>query len=400
MNILYYCAEYPPATTGGIGSVTKIMAEELVKQGHHIYIIGLYPATENHLPQHSIINGVHVFRYFEKKESWGTGFIGQKLTTFVRRLGLRNKRNQDECNFIENKINKLIKDFHIDILELTDYYSFIAKATVLLSFQKFSIPTVVRLHGSVSFLKYNKHQLKGKAYINDARHIGRADAVCAVSQTVANYVTQHLNIATNKITVIPNALEDAFYAPATYHSNAKKKYILFIGKIKASKGAFSTIESFLQIADKYPKIHLKLIGGGDIKKAKQQVPPQLIDKITFTGYLNRKQIIKEIDSCLFACVPSHFETFGMVAIEIMARKKAIIYTNTTAGKEIIEDGVNGLLVSPFDTTAIKNKMIYLLQHQNERERIEINAYHSVFKYNIKNISQRMIDFYKNLVENI
>lgn len=397
MNILYYCAEYPPAITGGIGTVTKILAEELVRQGHNVYVIGLYSAFEHYLPQRSTINGVHVYRYFEKKEIWGNGKIGRKLTTLITLLGLRDKRNQNECSFIENEISRLCQEQHIDIIELTDYYSFIAKARRPLTFKKFTIPTIVRAHGSVSFLSYFKKHPRKREIENDIRHLQRTDAVCAVSQTAANFVNKHLNVPADKITVIPNALENSFYEQTALTAETNDT-ILFIGKIRESKGAFSTIQAFSQLADKYPCLRLKLIGGGNLRQARQRIPRHLQEKITFTGFLNREQVIQEIDACLFACIPSHFETFGMVAIEIMARKKAIIFTNTTAGEEIITDGVNGLLVSPFDTTAIAQKMEFLLQHPEERERIESNAYLSTHQYNIKNISKRLLDFYRTNIE--
>ena len=43
MNILFYCDEYPPYITGGIGSVTQTVAEYLSSKGHNIYFIGYYP---------------------------------------------------------------------------------------------------------------------------------------------------------------------------------------------------------------------------------------------------------------------------------------------------------------------------------------------------------------------
>ena len=43
MNLLYYCSEYPPYKSGGIGTVTKIVAEELVRRGHNVSVIGYYP---------------------------------------------------------------------------------------------------------------------------------------------------------------------------------------------------------------------------------------------------------------------------------------------------------------------------------------------------------------------
>lgn len=43
MNILYLCDEYPPAKTGGIGTVTKVVAEAMVQKGHTVYVLSGRP---------------------------------------------------------------------------------------------------------------------------------------------------------------------------------------------------------------------------------------------------------------------------------------------------------------------------------------------------------------------
>ena len=42
MNILYICDEYPPGRNGGIGTMVQVLGRELVKQGHNVYVAGLY----------------------------------------------------------------------------------------------------------------------------------------------------------------------------------------------------------------------------------------------------------------------------------------------------------------------------------------------------------------------
>lgn len=42
MNILFICDEYPPGKNGGIGTVVQNLGRELVKQGHSIFVVGLY----------------------------------------------------------------------------------------------------------------------------------------------------------------------------------------------------------------------------------------------------------------------------------------------------------------------------------------------------------------------
>lgn len=66
MNILYLCDEYPPAKTGGIGTVTKVVAEAMVQKGHTVYVLSGRPAGHA-LPYETSINGVIVYRltYFK-----------------------------------------------------------------------------------------------------------------------------------------------------------------------------------------------------------------------------------------------------------------------------------------------------------------------------------------------
>ena len=78
MNILFYCAEYPPYKTGGIGSVTKIFAEELVRRGHNVYVMGYYPENKS-FPQYSVINGVHIYRL-------NLGYRSNKIGNIIFRI--------------------------------------------------------------------------------------------------------------------------------------------------------------------------------------------------------------------------------------------------------------------------------------------------------------------------
>ena len=67
MNILFSCDEYPPVKSGGIGTVTKIVAEELARRGHRVYVVsGVLPEVT--LPAYTIDNGVRIYRlsYFSK----------------------------------------------------------------------------------------------------------------------------------------------------------------------------------------------------------------------------------------------------------------------------------------------------------------------------------------------
>ena len=84
--------------------------------------------------------------------------------------------------------------------------------------------------------------------------------------------------------------------------------------------------------------------------------------------------MEEIDKSLFCVLPSYFENFSMAALEVLARHKALIYTNRASGSELIENNVNGLLVNPDDPMEIAGKMRLLLSDVDLRNRLSNNGY--------------------------
>ena len=123
MNLLFYCSEYPPYTTGGIGRVTKIIAEELVSRGHCVHIIGFYSSMKTSY-ECSDENGVYVFRH--KLDS----VIENNPLLFrcIRKIGFSRRISQKQVDYVENIINNHIIEHHIDLFELTDLYPFLLLA--------------------------------------------------------------------------------------------------------------------------------------------------------------------------------------------------------------------------------------------------------------------------------
>lgn len=392
MNILYYCSEYPPCQAGGIGTVTKIVAESLTQKGHNVYVVGYYP-TNNSLPEYSVINGVYVYRY---NKGYRTGLLKRAIFTILSKCHLSHWVIQKELTYTEEEIKKIIKNKSIDILELTDYYSFIPYSTGALKFCKFSVPTVLRVHGSASFLI--NHMQRSNAIIseNDATHFKRCDHLCAVSKYSLKYIQDNFDVSCFKSqSVIYNPIDNHFINATPV---SKSDDVLFVGKLIKEKGCFSLLKAFNICAARYPKMRLHLVGAGDIEKAMSYIDPKFIDRVHFLGYCTKEQIKCEIDNCIFACIPSFFENFSMAVLEIMGRQRALIYTERTSGNEIIDNGVNGYTVNPEDVSEIAEKMSQLYKDINLRNSIANKGFLTILdKFSEEVIVQKLETNYKNII---
>ena len=391
MNILFYCSEYPPFRNGGIGSVTKIVAESLVKLGHRVVVAGYYPS----MPKQEIvenINGVCVYRYgLGVRNSW----FKNKMWQISNKLHFSKIINQREINFIEGKISELIELNNIDLLELTDYYTMVYCKNTL-RFRKFNIPTILRIHGSVSFINDMAGNPFDILHKNDCAHFNRCDHVLAVSEFSLNYIREKFILPNIKsYGVIYNPIEDSIIHKAT---PSDKDTVLFLGRLTKEKGAISLVKAFNLCAGKNTRIRLQFLGAGDAKTLLEHVDSQYHDRIEFLGHCNRQKVVESIDQCSFACIPSYFENFSMAALEVMSRNKTIIFTERASGKELINDGVNGFAVDPDNISLISERMLYLANNRSMRDEMANNAYNDIVeKFPISKIVEQLEQYYHKII---
>lgn len=401
MNILFSCDEYPPAKTGGIGSATKTVAEGLARKGHNVYVVS--GRLDCSLPEVAVINGVTIYRlYLMQKISWlfTDKNIAIKLHNIAIRFGWLASYAIREYKRKQKFIERIIQEKHIDVVELTDY-TLLSKyyaSTKELSFEKISVPTVARVHGSMSFLRYYRDGYVNPVMkANDKHFFESVDKILSVSKFAADFVNEQLGV-TAKCDVIYNPLVNTFATLSKDINVEREKSIVFLGKIIKTKGAFNLLDAFNFFSEKFPEYKLVMIGGGDIKKGKSLVADHARDKVCFTGYLKPAEIAMYLKSTAFCVIPTFFENFSVAALEVMGCENILVYTTTSSGPEVIEDGVDGFLVNPYDVDAICKKMEYIAGNLDNLIGIrEVAAQKVKDNFSEKVIINKLDDYYKQMI---
>ena len=122
----------------------------------------------------------------------------------------------------------------------------------------------------------------------------------------------------------------------------------------------------------------------------------LDDRVVFIGEVIGKTKHEYFRRSDVYCLPSHFESFGLVALEAMKFETAVLSSNVGGVRDFIKDGENGLLVSPTDTQGVASALLCLYQNPELRTRLVRNGLETVKKYSISKAVDNHIALYKNL----
>lgn len=201
-----------------------------------------------------------------------------------------------------------------------------------------------------------------------------------------------------KINMIPNGVDTSLVHLATI----EKKYILFIGRIDIyQKGIDVLLKSFSKIT-KHEKIKLIIAGSGkkkDITKLKHLIEIfALGDRVDFLGKISEQKKKELLSNCMFVCMPSRFESWGMVAIEAAACEKPIIGAKISGLWDAVKDGETGMLVEPDNSEELFQAMVTLIGNKNLRRTLGKNARIWAQNFNWDSIAQSQEEIYAKCIK--
>ncbi len=260
-------------------------------------------------------------------------------------------------------------------------------------------PYVISAWGT-DVMKFPQQNFINKAILKYNLH--KADAICATSATIQNYLRP---VTSKKVTIIPFGVNIAEFCKKEV-TNLFDKTTFVIGSIKPLEELYNIhilIQSFSIIKLKYPTKNIKLliIGEGlqETNLKKLVATLQLTNDVVFTGRIAFNQIPTYFNMLDILVNISDYESFGVSVIEAMACAKPVIVTNVGGLKEIINSDTIGLKVDVGNVEQTTTAIEKLITDKELYERISINARKHVVKhYNWENNLQTMIDEYTKLLK--
>jgi glycosyltransferase involved in cell wall biosynthesis len=255
-------------------------------------------------------------------------------------------------------------------------------------------PDLIIAHGGRA-VNFSSTLGKGRSVLGvthsySVKHILKCDYIIALDESLKNHL-QANGYDASRIFIVPNMV--ALHTPKVLGTVKKRSYIIgAMGRFVPEKGFNYLIEAISLMKARGYNIKLKLGGSGELEadlKA-QMRESKLEQNIEFIGWTQDKDaFFKEVD---IFCIPSVFETFGIVALEAMSRGVPIVTTSTGGLAHIFEHEVDGLMVATSSELELADSLARLIDKPVLAKKLGENAYAKIAAiYDIEIVAKLLND---------
>jgi D-inositol-3-phosphate glycosyltransferase len=250
---------------------------------------------------------------------------------------------------------------------------------------------------------------------SEVRLLSEADRIVAATQAEMAQLQWLYRADTNRITVVPPGVDTTRFYPipkdeavAFIGTPAKQCMLLYVGRIEPLKGIDTLIESMAimkqrGILDIFPMC-LAVIGG-DPDVSDEQITAEMErlqamresygidDMIMFLGRQDQDTLQYYYSAAEVVVVPSHYESFGLVALESMACGTPVVASETGGLAFLVKDGETGFHVPAADPEALADRLIELMQDNELREKLgkQASEYAKGFTWSI--VADQILELY-------
>jgi D-inositol-3-phosphate glycosyltransferase len=245
--------------------------------------------------------------------------------------------------------------------------------------------------------------------VRDVQHI------IAPSESDMQYVQYLYQAAPQQVSVIPPGVDLTHFRPipqkeakAALGMDACTRHVLFCGRIEPLKGIDSLLYALKIMRERRPDLNVCLwIIGGDISQPKDQWSKELqklerlrgllkLDSVVhFAGQQQQDVLPVYYNAADVVVMPSHYESFGMVAAEAMACGTPVITTNVAGISSLIDDKHDELVSSVNNPLLLASQIELLLSDSARRAQVSQHVLDTVQDLNWRTIASRIVGIYED-----
>lgn len=268
------------------------------------------------------------------------------------------------------------------------------RAAALLS-KNLHVPFVVSVHGLDAYAEHQAGRIWGRWCRRKSASVFRAArAVICVSQKVSDQVARCSGI--NSV-VVHNGVDADYFSMGT---ESAPLTILSVGNLIPIKGHKLLLRAFMEASTSVGGGRLEIIGDGPERERLERLAATLGigNQVGFLGRQSRSAVADAMKRCAAFALPSSYEGLGCVYLEAMSSGKPAIGCTGQGIEEIIENGKNGMLVSPASLTELTSALRTLLTNESLRARLGAAARATILQnHTIEHQATQLAQVYRECI---
>jgi D-inositol-3-phosphate glycosyltransferase len=247
--------------------------------------------------------------------------------------------------------------------------------------------------------------------------LARVDRVIAATPAEQAQLEWLYKTDMRKVSVVPPGVDVSHFYPIPVDEarqfiglTPQARMILFVGRIEPLKGLDTLIKAVacLRVKDLPEPVHLAVIGGdpdsapedmsAEMARIQKMCDDLTVGKmVAFLGKRSQDTLPYYYSAAEAVVMPSHYESFGMVALEAMACGTPVIASQVGGLAFLVQDGVTGYHVPDEDDKALCDKLTALLGDASLRQTLGRNAAQYAQNYAWEKIATQIVEIYSDVI---
>jgi glycosyltransferase involved in cell wall biosynthesis len=221
--------------------------------------------------------------------------------------------------------------------------------------------TSTRLYGSPA-----RRALGGVGDSVAAWAVRRADVVRTVSPFTSGLVRE---LGVEPAATFPAYMHLAPFLEPEQAPLPTRPTALFVGVLEPYKNVDGLADAWRLAAPRVPGGRLRIVGRGSRRAAVEALLRDLPEQTVWDERLEAAEVAGALDDATVLVLPSRSEGMGRVLVEAFCRGRGVVGTRAGSIPDLVEDGVDGLLVEPGDAAALADAIVRALTEPGLADRL-------------------------------
>jgi glycogen(starch) synthase len=350
MKVLMVSWEYPPVVVGGLGRHVHHLATALAEAGHEVIVLSRrpfgtdpssHPSTDELSERVRVVAAAqdpHEFEFGTDMMAW-TLAMGHAMV----RAGLALK-TQDR---------RPSKPWRPDVVHAHDWL--VAHPAIALA-ENFDVPLVSTIHATEAgrHSGWVSGRISRQVHAVEGWLVHESDSLITCSASMSDELTELFGPGLAELHVIRNGIDAGMWPFAKRKPRRDPARLLYLGRLEYEKGIHDAIAAMPRIRRTHPGATLTIAGDGTqqdflIEQARKH---KVLKAIEFVGRVDHQQLVALLHDTDAAVLPSHYEPFGIVALEAAATGAPLVTSNVGGLGEAVINGQTGVSFPPRDIAAL------------------------------------------------